>query len=459
METKEIEERLKLLKSTLYSELTKTNKLNLSVPIWEGSCPTSIVEKQKSDTIVDISGLKFKPLKHSMTSEIKSPDTYGSFIRKINEGMKLTPVNPINAHPSMCGQCEDKKAVVLCQECSEYYCAKCFATFHLKGALRRHHSLPVSTCSLRPESRPCKESDGINKVKELKESVSKGCQSSFNIATKSNLALQTEALNDPDQYGTPIKTPLTTEQSSATVSHITSIPYKTFVPVEIYFRPSISYAEKLLLRSHRNSKLRQPIGQEGLDGQKVSERNFLPNLSIEEQEKNQNGVMENCTLNRNSFDELHKLATTRMQLSNDNPHVFSHSKLDSEKPITQTDEIMYPINDESNENYSSTPLFDVALCELTRQKENTGKIHKGQSSQISDEDDLVNEIHEHSKIMGSLSNKQNIWCPVQSLINPDSNINLRISETIIRNLNMVLDEQSVNITDPQNSFIKDSIMK
>ncbi|XP_018645242.1 hypothetical protein Smp_140470 [Schistosoma mansoni] len=285
--------------------------------------------------------------------------------------MKLTPVNPINAHPSMCGQCEDKKAVVLCQECSEYYCAKCFATFHLKGALRRHHSLPVS-----------------------------GCQSSFNIATKSNLALQTEALNDPDQYGTPIKTPLTTEQSSATVSHITSIPYKTFVPVEIYFRPSISYAEKLLLRSHRNSKLRQPIGQEGLDGQKVSERNFLPNLSIEEQEKNQNGVMENCTLNRNSFDELHKLATTRMQLSNDNPHVFSHSKLDSEKPITQTDEIMYPINDESNENYSSTPLFDVALCELTRQKENTGKIHKGQSSQISDEDDLVNEIHEHSKIMG-----------------------------------------------------------
>lgn len=49
--------------------------------------------------------------------------------------------------------------------------------------------------------------------------------------------------------------------------------------------------------------------------------------------------MENFTLNRNSFDELHKLATTQMQLSNDNPHVFSYSKLDSEEPIDQIDKV------------------------------------------------------------------------------------------------------------------------
>lgn len=54
METKEIEERLKLLKSTLYSELTKTNKLNSSLPIWEGSCPTSSIEKKKRDALVDV---------------------------------------------------------------------------------------------------------------------------------------------------------------------------------------------------------------------------------------------------------------------------------------------------------------------------------------------------------------------------------------------------------------------
>lgn len=27
--------------------------------------------------------------------------------------MELTPINPVNAHQSMCGQCEDKNAVVV----------------------------------------------------------------------------------------------------------------------------------------------------------------------------------------------------------------------------------------------------------------------------------------------------------------------------------------------------------
>ncbi|CAH8451669.1 unnamed protein product [Schistosoma mattheei] len=453
METKEIEERLKLLKSTLYSELTKTNKLNSSVPIWKGSCPTSSTEKQKNHALVDISVLKFKPLKHSPTSEIKSSDTYGSFIRRINEGMKLTPVNPVNAHQSVCGQCEDKNAVVLCQECSEYYCTQCFAMFHLKGALRRHHSLPVSTCSLRSELRPCKETDGINKTQGFKELISKGCQSSFNIATKSNSALQTEAINDSDQYDPPTKTPLTTKQFSAAVSHITSTLCKTSAPIEIYFTPSITYAEKLLLRLHRNSKLQQSISQDS-----VSEGTFLPNSSIE-QEKKQEEAMENFTLNRNSFDELHKLATTQMQLSNNNPHVFSHFKLDSEEPINQIDKIMYPIIHESDENYSSIPFFDESLCNLIKQKENTDQIHNGQCSQINDEDGLIKEIHENNEIIGSLNNKQNIWRPVQSLINPDSNIIHQISKTILRNLNLVLDEQSLNNIDLQDSFLDDSRIK
>ncbi|CAI2725005.1 unnamed protein product [Schistosoma spindalis] len=430
-----------------------------SLPIWEGSCPTSSIEKKKRDALVDISGLRFKPLKHSPTSEIKSLDTYGSFIRKINEGIELTPVNPITTHQSMCGQCEDKNAVVMCQECSEYYCAKCFAVFHLKGALRRHHSLPVSTRSLRPELRPCKETGGINKTQEFKELISKGCQSSFGIETKSNSALQTEALSDPDQYDPYTKTQLTAKQSLATVSHITSTICKTSAPVEIYFTPSITYAEKLLLRLHRNSKLQQSIGQDSVNSQKASEGTFLPNLSMEEQGKNQEEVMENFALNRNSFDELHKLATTRMLLYNNNPHIFSHSKLDSERPIDQTNKIMYPIIGESNENYSSIPFFNKSLCNLTKQKENTDQIHKGQCSQINDEDDCIKEIYEHNKIIGSLNNKQNIWLPMQSLINPDSNIIHQINKTILGNLTLVLDEQSLNTIDLQDSFIDDSRMK
>ncbi|VDO51221.1 unnamed protein product [Schistosoma margrebowiei] len=209
--------------------------------------------------------------------------------------MKLTSVNPVNANQSMCGQCEDKNAVV--------------------------------TCSSRSELRPCKETDGINKTQGFKELITKGCQSSLSIETKSNSALQTEAINDPDQYNPSTKTPLTTKQSSAAVSHITSTLCKTSAPVEIYFTPSITYAEKLLLRLHRNSKLQQSIRQDSVNSQKVSEGTFLPNLSI---------------------GEFH---------------------------------MMYPITHESNENYSSIPFFDESLCSLTKQKENTDQIHNGQCSQ------------------------------------------------------------------------------
>ncbi|VDP32191.1 unnamed protein product [Schistosoma mattheei] len=271
--------------------------------------------------------------------------------------MKLTPVNPVNAHQSVCGQCEDKNAVVVCV---------IFLTRSFEVVPGMH---------LRSELRPCKETDGINKTQGFKELISKGCQSSFNIATKSNSALQTEAINDSDQYDPPTKTPLTTKQFSAAVSHITSTLCKTSAPIEIYFTPSITYAEKLLLRLHRNSKLQQSISQDS-----VSEGTFLPNSSIE-QEKKQEEAMENFTLNRNSFDELHKLATTQMQLSNNNPHVFSHFKLDSEEPINQIDKIMYPIIHESDENYSSIPFFDESLCNLIKQKENTDQIHNGQCSQ------------------------------------------------------------------------------
>lgn len=42
-----------------------------------------------------------------------------------------------------CGQCEQKTAVVSCFECSEQYCAHCFASFHLRGALKKHRSAPL----------------------------------------------------------------------------------------------------------------------------------------------------------------------------------------------------------------------------------------------------------------------------------------------------------------------------
>ncbi|XP_064639722.1 zinc finger B-box domain-containing protein 1-like [Lineus longissimus] len=52
-----------------------------------------------------------------------------------------------------CGQCERKVAAVNCQECGEDYCAGCFASFHLKGALRKHRSMPIQANGPRPSPR------------------------------------------------------------------------------------------------------------------------------------------------------------------------------------------------------------------------------------------------------------------------------------------------------------------
>ncbi|CAH8447580.1 unnamed protein product [Schistosoma turkestanicum] len=420
VETKDMEEKLKLLKSALYSELRKTNKSSSSAPIWEGSSSTSTTSKQGPDALVDVSRLKFKTLKYNSASEIKSLDTYGSNIRKSNKQVKHAHVNPANTEQFMCGQCESKKAVVLCQECSEYYCVKCFATFHLKGALRRHHSLPISTHSFRPELHHCKNTGDINQIPGGNEVVNKECQNSFNTATKSNSALQTEAITGIDHHDPLAETSLSSTKSSATSSHSTSTMNKTSVPIEIYFTPSITYAEKLLLRLYRNSKLQQSIRKESISNQTVCERMFLLNPNIEEEERNQKETMENCTVNRVSFDELHKLATTQIQLSKNNTRVFSHSKLNSERPISQCDKITYSTIDELNEHHPGIPLFNETLYNLAKQRKNTERTHKEQCSQIIDGDHFVENIDENNKVMGLLNGKQNIWQPAQSLINPDS---------------------------------------
>ncbi|CAF3794429.1 unnamed protein product [Rotaria sordida] len=43
-----------------------------------------------------------------------------------------------------CGQCEKDEAKMKCLECVENYCTNCFARFHLRGALQRHHRIFLS---------------------------------------------------------------------------------------------------------------------------------------------------------------------------------------------------------------------------------------------------------------------------------------------------------------------------
>ncbi|CAH1782212.1 unnamed protein product, partial [Owenia fusiformis] len=67
----------------------------------------------------------------------KQPGTMGHIAQQSVPSKDNKPKGP------KCGQCEQRGAAVSCVECGEDYCAMCFASFHLKGALRKHRSMPL----------------------------------------------------------------------------------------------------------------------------------------------------------------------------------------------------------------------------------------------------------------------------------------------------------------------------
>lgn len=58
---------------------------------------------------------------------------------------------PATASLPPCGQCEENSANVQCRECEELYCSGCFSSFHQRGALKRHHAVPLVQ-RVRPQS-------------------------------------------------------------------------------------------------------------------------------------------------------------------------------------------------------------------------------------------------------------------------------------------------------------------
>ncbi|XP_067945291.1 uncharacterized protein [Watersipora subatra] len=89
--------------------------------------------------------LKDEPVISSPKTKDKArPGTLAFIAQRDNKKPGLRPTGPI------CGQCDIKSAVTMCQECSEVYCSGCFTAFHLKGALAKHHSVPLSKITATP---------------------------------------------------------------------------------------------------------------------------------------------------------------------------------------------------------------------------------------------------------------------------------------------------------------------
>ncbi|XP_058846481.1 zinc finger B-box domain-containing protein 1-like [Acipenser ruthenus] len=66
----------------------------------------------------------------------KPPESYRSPVGMVRSGKP-------KLQGKICGQCESKKAGLVCMECGKDYCFSCFAKFHQKGALKLHRMIPL----------------------------------------------------------------------------------------------------------------------------------------------------------------------------------------------------------------------------------------------------------------------------------------------------------------------------
>ncbi|XP_077987623.1 uncharacterized protein LOC144442219 [Glandiceps talaboti] len=184
-----------------------------------------------------------------------------------------------------CGQCEHKAAALSCMECGEDYCAGCFAQFHLKGALRKHRSVPFQAnrgSNSLSESKSMTTSGGnvrtshnkdllpyMNKNPSSEETSPNGNSAGGALLQGSydetqNAADFAAALaewrqgkqpasiseNTTPKSLSPTKRHTVTETSSATDPSPESI-----TPTIEFKENSLSYAERLMLKKHRRTDL------------------------------------------------------------------------------------------------------------------------------------------------------------------------------------------------------------
>ncbi|CAH8567243.1 unnamed protein product [Dicrocoelium dendriticum] len=265
-ETKVIEQRLSLLKSALKDSMPKPLESagrfcgqfkpphtgESGEPLWSASRMGATYEtiKRRVGTI-NPSKLKLKTLKHESTeSKSTNKNIYSDIIQRLTTQLNNPEANLCQPAPSSdtvkCGQCEAVEAAVACQECSENYCARCFAHFHMKGALRRHHSLPLSLLQKchRTISQPLKESkiEGLHvKASSVPVQTTGSQTGSCCTEDRMNCAAQTDWSKANGQF-------VQTEANTNSADQHPVVP-------NVHFTPAISYAERLMLHRHRRGQI------------------------------------------------------------------------------------------------------------------------------------------------------------------------------------------------------------
>lgn len=92
-----------------------------------------LMSQNKGNVIKPSAGkVKLKLLKEQLQGTVKQPLNYK--MANFFESEKPRKKGKI------CGQCENKAALLVCLECGEDYCSGCFAKIHQKGALKLHRT-------------------------------------------------------------------------------------------------------------------------------------------------------------------------------------------------------------------------------------------------------------------------------------------------------------------------------
>eukprot|EP00058_Branchiostoma_floridae_P007846 XP_002593334.1 hypothetical protein BRAFLDRAFT_119582 [Branchiostoma floridae] len=138
VDNQQMEARLHQLKAAMRME--KEERERQGGTIWQsgkkGSLTTHAQDVLKKRA--DKKPRKLKVLKDEPIEPVQKTSARSSF----SASLLANTTSSARVKGTPCGQCEAKKAVLLCEDCGELYCTACFAQFHMKGALRNHNAIP-----------------------------------------------------------------------------------------------------------------------------------------------------------------------------------------------------------------------------------------------------------------------------------------------------------------------------
>eukprot|EP01135_Chromosphaera_perkinsii_P000363 Nk52_evm10s78 gene=Nk52_evmTU10s78 len=149
-----------------------------------------------------------------------------------------------------CGQCEDRRAVLFCKECSEEYCNECFASFHKKGALKLHNCEAIYVAST--------VTTGPGNVQEVDRSmISQNSLGNFDGTYEEDASHKwflegleewRRGCNKEESNGKNKSFEIQTEATSSNKPHNVSV-----ITAQIKFSSSMRYIDKLLLKRFREN--------------------------------------------------------------------------------------------------------------------------------------------------------------------------------------------------------------